>query len=187
MPAPSRTSLEAIVAAGTALLEEAGPDGLTMQAVATRVGVRAPSLYKRVAGRDALVRLVAEAAVRDLTEVLEAATPPDADPAAALVDLAHALRRFAHARPAAFRLIFWSSAEATRPSPELNARAVAPVLRVCAALAGEDRALEAARTVTAWAAGFVGMELADAFRSGGDVDEAFEFGARRLAGAIAAG
>src|SRR3954470_10415884 len=72
MPTPDRTSLEDIVAAGRALLESAGMTGLTMQAVAGRVGVRAPSLYKRVRNRDDLIRLVAEATVRDLGDRLRA-------------------------------------------------------------------------------------------------------------------
>ncbi|MDF2575814.1 MAG: TetR family transcriptional regulator, partial [Agromyces sp.] len=47
MPTPERTTLAEIVRAGRDQLESGGPDGLTMQAVALRVGVRAPSLYKR--------------------------------------------------------------------------------------------------------------------------------------------
>ncbi len=39
-----------------------------------------------------------------------------------------------------------------------------------------ERALDAARLFTAWATGFLNMELAGSFRMGGDVDEAFEFG-----------
>ena len=65
MPTPDRTSLGEIVEAGRELLERDGLDGLTMQAVATRVGVRAPSLYKRVSNRDALVALVADATLRE--------------------------------------------------------------------------------------------------------------------------
>jgi hypothetical protein len=41
---------------------------------------------------------------------------------------------------------------------------------------GEDRALEAARLVTAFAHGFVSMEITGAFRLGGDVDEAYRYG-----------
>ena len=48
MPTPDKTSLDAIVLAARDLLEEDGLGGLTMQAVAHRVGVRAPPLYMRV-------------------------------------------------------------------------------------------------------------------------------------------
>ncbi|TPX01092.1 TetR family transcriptional regulator, partial [Schumannella luteola] len=44
MPAPEKTTLDEIVAAGCELVETLGAEGLTMQAVASRVGVRAPSL-----------------------------------------------------------------------------------------------------------------------------------------------
>lgn len=58
------------------------------------------------------------------------------------------------------------------------------MLRVAADLVGEDDALEAARLVTAWATGFLTMELSGAFRLGGDLDEAFEYGLARLAVAL---
>ncbi len=183
MPTPDRTSLEEIVRAGVELVETGGVAGLTMQAVATRVGVRAPSLYKRVRGRDDLIRLITDEAVRDLEGRLLAAESAT-DAGTALRDLARAFRAFAHDRPAGYRLIFAPESEAGRGDPELLARASAPVLRVAGALAGLDDALPAARTFTAWAHGFVSMELAGAFRLGGDVDGAFEYGLDLLAGAL---
>lgn len=182
MPAPERTTLDAVVRAGREVLETDGPAGLTMQAVAVRVGVRAPSLYKRVAGRDELVRLVTAATVEDLGERL-AAVPESGDPRRDLGRLAHALRQFARSSPAGYGLIFVPGP--TRPDPTTLARISAPVLRVAAALAGPEHALEAARTVTAWAHGFITMELAGAFALGGDVDDAFAFGVARLADALA--
>lgn len=175
MPAPERTSLAAIVDAGRDLLEAGGPSALTMQAVAQRVGVRAPSLYKRVRDRDALLGLVAAATIEELGERL-AAAPPD------VAGLAAAYRTFAHERPEGFRLVL-----SDRGDPEALGRASAPVLRVCADLVGQDEALEAARLVTAWATGFLSMELAGAFRLGGDLDDAFAFGIRRLTVALTAG
>ena len=64
------------------------------------------------------------------------------------------------------------------------AAASASVLRVAGELAGQEHALDAARTFTAWANGFVSMELAGAFRLGGEVDRAFDFGVDRLAEAM---
>ncbi|MFF0153408.1 TetR/AcrR family transcriptional regulator [Micromonospora sp. NPDC005203] len=183
MPTPDRTSVDAIVRAGQDILESAGIAGLTMQAVADRVGVRAPSLYKRVRNRDDLVRLITEATIRDLGERL-AVIVAGSDPRRELAELARAFRAFAHARPRGYQLIFAPRSDLAGPSIVLT-HAVEPVLRVTANLAGEDHALDAARTLTAWANGFVSMELAGAFKLGGDVDQAYEYGIARLADALA--
>ena len=185
MPTPERTSLDAIIDAGRALLEADGLDGLTMQAVADRVGVRAPSLYKRVRNRDELIARIAEATLQELSERLDdAADPtPGADPGAELARFARAVRAFAHERPAGFRLIFAPGAE-LRLSDAALADASGAVLRVAGELAGDEQRLDAARTITAWVNGFVSMELAGAFRLGGDVDRAFEFGIASLGGAL---
>ncbi|MFF2370334.1 TetR/AcrR family transcriptional regulator [Agromyces sp. NPDC058110] len=185
MPTPERTSLAAIVEAGRELLELGGLDGLTMQAVADRVGVRAPSLYKRVSGRDALIALVVDATLRDLgDDAGRAAERAGDDPRARLVALAHALRAFARRRPVAFRIVFAPGAELHLDGETLRASSAA-VLSAAGDLAGEEHALDAARTFTAWATGFASMELAGAFRLGGDVDRAFAFGVEALVAAVA--
>ncbi len=164
MPTPDRTSLAEIVDAGRDVLEEGGPSRLTMQSVAERVGVRAPSLYKRVRDRDALIAAVITATIDDLADRLEASDR-------SIEGLARVYRGFAHDRPEGFRLIFSASG-----SQAALGRASATILQSVRAVAGEGRALEAARLVTAWATGFVQMELAGAFQLGGDLDEAFAFG-----------
>ena len=164
VPTPDRTSLDEIVAVARELLEL---DELTMQAVADRVGVRAPSLYKRVQSRDELVRLVAEATLRDVSRI-----------SGDLYAVAAAYRAFAHARPAAFRLVMSSSVD-----PQLAALASGPILRAAAELA-PDHALEAARTLTAWANGFISMELSGGFNLDGSVDAAWHYGLDALIEAI---
>lgn len=174
MPTPERTSTEEIVAAGREILEVAGPSGLTMQAVAERVGVRAPSLYKRVRDRDALHSAVAAASIEALTARLEAAGDD-------IGALAHAYRDFAHQHPEGFRLMFTIAA----PHDALE-RSAAPLIRTASALVGQEDALDAARFFTAWATGFLQMELSGAFRLGGDVDRSFEYGLHRLLAGITA-
>lgn len=187
MPTPARTSLDEVVQAARDLLGSEGLAALTMQAVADRVGVRAPSLYKRVRSRDDLVRLVATTVAHELGDRVDALVHRDsgsADARTQLSELAHAVRAFAHARPEEYRLIFVPSSDATRPDPDALSHSVAPLLHVSTELAGPDDALAAARTVTAWVTGFIAMDLAGAFRLGGDVDDAFEFGITRLAAAL---
>ncbi|MGH4033565.1 TetR/AcrR family transcriptional regulator [Actinomycetota bacterium Odt1-20B] len=164
MPTPEKTSLPHIVAAGRDLLEAGGQQGLTMQSVAERVGVRAPSLYKHVANRAALLAAVAEATVDDLTTSLEATD-------GTLEELVRCYRRHAQAWPEGFRLM-----HSAHTPPETLARAAGPILRVSQDLVGEQDALNAARMLTSWATGFIEMELNGAFRLGGDIDSAFEYG-----------
>jgi AcrR family transcriptional regulator len=183
VPTPSRTSVDEIVRAGRSILEADGIDGLTMQRVAATVGVRAPSLYKRVRGRADLIRLIGNDIARELADSLDAAAT-SGDPRADLRALANAFRAFARTHPKAYGLMFGQLPEEARADPELNARASGALLRTASALAGPDHALEAARTVVAWANGFVSMELSGAFRLGGDVDRAFAFGIDRLTNSI---
>ena len=167
MPTPSRTSLDQIVDAGCALLESGGAESLTMQKVAERVGVRAPSLYKHVRDRDALLDAVVAAKIDELVDCLN-------ETDGSLSALIRAYRAYAHRRPEGFRLMF-------SPGAPLDAleRAAEPLIAATRQLVGAE-ALEAARLVTAWATGFIQMELAGAFRLGGDVDHAFEYGLAHL-------
>jgi AcrR family transcriptional regulator len=176
VPTPEKTSLSAIVAAGREILESGGQQGLTMQSVATRVGVRAPSLYKHVRDRAALLAAVAEAAIDELIARLEATD-------GSIEELVREYRRFGQDRPEAFRLLMLT---VVAPAEALG-RAAAPMLRVSGQLAGEKEALEAARLVTAWATGFIGMELTGAFRLGGDVDQSFEYGLAHMRRALVGG
>jgi AcrR family transcriptional regulator len=178
MPTPDRTSLDAILLAARELLEADGPAGLTMAAIAARVGVRAPSLYKRVENREALLRSVAEATLTDLAERL--------DGAGSAREVLDAFRAFGHERPAAFQLVMTPGPGVPTARREFGAAASAAALRVGEELVGPTHALDAARTLTAWVAGFVIMELNGGFQLGGDVDEAWDFGAGRVLAALAA-
>ena len=184
-PARARTSLDEVVAAGRDLLEVGGPDAVTMLAVAERVGVKAPSLYKRLRDRNALLAAMAADTARELRASLETGAI-DADPAASLRAMAHAFRTFAQAHPRSVELLFADLPADARSTPETNAAVAAPIVEAAGRLAGPDHALEAARLITAFARGFTSMETAGAFRLGGDVDEAYGYGIDVLVEALAA-
>jgi AcrR family transcriptional regulator len=178
-PAPAHTSLPEILAAARALLERGGLEALTMAAVAERVGVKAPSLYKRFADRTELIAAVATDVATDLGRTMRAAAS-DADPAARLAALAIAYRTFALDAPRSTALLFSAVAPGAEPSPQAQAEAARPVLDVAQAIVGPARALAAARVLTAFAHGFTSMEAAGAFRFGGDVEEAYRLGIAAL-------
>jgi AcrR family transcriptional regulator len=179
LPTPAKTSIPDIVAAGRQILEADGVDALTLVAVADAVGVRAPSLYKRIDGRSDLVRRISNDVAADLQSRLEAAAA-SGDARTDLRAMARTARTFAHENPHAYSLLFGPLPETWRIDPALNAEVGAVILRVTAKLAGPEEALSAARTVVAWLNGFLAMELNGSFRLGGDVEAAFDYGIDRI-------
>jgi AcrR family transcriptional regulator len=184
-PAPARTSRDAILSAARALLEEGGLDAVTMAAVGDRVGVRGPSLYKHVPNRAALIRTIAEAVTEDLGRALRRAVATG-DPRADLRAATMAYRAFVHANPNGYGLLFANVAPELQPDPEVLAETGRPLVEAMGSLVGPDAALASARTVTAWAHGFVSMELAGAFRLGGDLDDAYEVGIQTILAGVSA-
>lgn len=175
MPTPARTSTEQLVAVARRIVATDGLEGLTMARVAGVVGVQAPSLYKRVPGRAALVRLAAGDLLSELSSALASATG-SGDPEADLRALARRFRSFARAEPSLLTLVFSRLPDEMALDAAAVARSVEPLLGITTALLGAPRALPAARTLTAWVTGFVRMEGQGAFGLGGSVDEAFDFG-----------
>jgi len=183
-PAPARTSTDAVVVAARVILETGGLSSVTMRSVADAVGVKGPSLYKRVPDRAALLRAIADSVVNDLGMTLSRATEPG-DPEANLRAVATAYRRFVLDNPNGYRLLFTDLADANPDSSSLAALG-GPVVDLMTRLVGPSDALEGARTFVAWAHGFVSMELAGAFRLGGDLEDAYAFGIETILAGVSA-
>jgi len=184
MPAVAKASDAQILAAARRLVERDGPAALSMQAVADAVGVRAPSLYKRFADRAALLGAVQRQVFAELGERLEvAAARPGPDYALAAV--ADAYRAFARAHPHLYALMYSPDVPRDEAGDAARRAAAQPILSRLRDRVGLARALPTARVLTAFVHGFVSMELAGAFRLGGDVDEAFAHGLQLLLSSIA--
>ena len=160
-----------IVGAALELLEQHGPDGLTMRAIAERLGIRAPSLYKHFENKDALeVALVAEGlrgAAATFTRVVEASDEP-------LHDLAHAYREWAVRTPHLYRLMTHKPLPREQLPPGLEAAAGAPLVH---AIGGD---VDLARAAWAFVHGMASLEIAGRFPPGADLDAAWRAGTSAL-------
>lgn len=160
-----------LVAAGRALLEEGGPEALSMRRLAEAVGIRAPSIYKHLANKEALEVAVVADGLREFAELCEEAVSGADEP---LQSLALAYRAFARAHPHLYRLINDRPLPRDRLPEGLEARAGAPLF----AAAGRDP--DRARAAWAFAHGMVMLELTDRFPLGADLDAAWAEGVRAL-------
>jgi len=158
-----------VVEAALALVDDGGPDALTLAGVADRLGVRGPSLYNHVDGLDDLRERTAARALRDLADALEVVAD-DEDPRALLV----AYRRWAGHHPSRYALL------PVVPAPD-DAATSAPSVRLVGlvtAWAGRfglhgDDAVHAARTLRSAMHGFCTIETAGGFGLPVDVEESF--------------
>ncbi|GHJ48341.1 putative transcriptional regulator, TetR family protein [Catellatospora sp. TT07R-123] len=98
-----------LIAAATALLEEAGSeDAISLRGVARRAGVTAPSIYAHFASREEILVAVIAEVYEDMTAAMTAAYE-EPDPHARLRGLCCAYLDFAHAHPHRYRVVFGRS------------------------------------------------------------------------------
>jgi AcrR family transcriptional regulator len=104
-----------IVAEARVLVEEEGLEALSMRRLATRLGVRAPSLYKHVADKQALLDALIAEALREQGDLMRKAVDGADDPLVALVTQ---FRLWALEHPALHELC---TAERLDPGPLVQA------------------------------------------------------------------
>ena len=157
-----------IVEVAGALLEQHGPDGVTMRAIADVIGIRAPSLYKHIANKHELeVALIADGFVQQ-AEAFEKALAQDVTAPALAV--AAAYRTWALEHQHLYRMMN----DQPLPRDELpQGIEERPVGLVLEAFAGDrDRA----RAAWAFAHGMVTLELADRFPPDADIAVTWRIG-----------
>jgi AcrR family transcriptional regulator len=153
-----------IVTAARRLLEEEGPEALSMRNVAAEIGIRAPSLYEHVADKRALESAIIAAGLREQGAAFREAlaADPGGDP---LSVVAHAWRRWAKAHPHVYGLIYVRDLDRSDSAvADAELAAGAPLREIC----GGD--LVTARVIWAFAHGMVNLELTDRFPPGTDVE-----------------
>lgn len=154
--------------------DEVGLTNVTLAAVAARLGVRLPSLYKHVAGMEALQRLIAIRAKTELADVLGRAAVGKAG-ATALAAMFLACRDWATQHPGRYEAII----QPALPQDTEHTAASESILRVAFdVLAGYqlegDDAVDAVRALWASLHGFIALEHAGGFGLPADIDRSFE-------------
>jgi AcrR family transcriptional regulator len=160
-----------ILAAARELLEDGGPDAVTMRAIAERLGIRAPSLYKHVPDKAELEAVMVADGFVESAAAFTAATAGAAHPLRAL---AAAYRAWALAHPHLYQLMTNRPLERDRLPEGVEASAAAPLVDAC----GGDGDL--ARAAWAFAHGMASLELAGRFPPGADLDAAWRAGVDAL-------
>jgi AcrR family transcriptional regulator len=97
---------EILAAAQALLLETADTSAVSIRAIAERVGVTPPSIYRHFADKDALMLAVCGAVFGRLDEAMEKTATGAADPLEELRLKGHAYVTFGVAHPEHYRLIF---------------------------------------------------------------------------------
>ena len=175
MPYPAQTNRETIIQTARTLIERDGVAHLSLAELASVLGIKAPSLYRHVPSKTALLQAVVTLTFQQLFPAYDVAqAEAGSDPKEQLLAILRAHRRFAHANPRTYVLAFTTTVPEERADPRMLERRVLPIQAVMAALAGREQSLPALRGVLALVHGFVMLELNDQFRRDGDVDAAFE-------------
>ena len=174
-PYPVQTNREAIIKTARELMERDGLDNLSLSSVASTLGIKAPSLYRHIKNKGALLHAVIEHTYQDLFNTYdEAIANTTNDPEEQLISLAHAQRKFAHANPNAYMLAYEVKDPEVRADPNILLERAIILQKIMARISGEEQSLTALRGLLAIGHGFIMLELNGQFQRGGDLSNAFE-------------
>ena len=167
-------SRDLVIADAARLLDELGPNGLTLAAVADSLGVRIPSLYKHVDGMPALQRGITVAAKGDFADALSSVAVGKSREDA-MTAIAYAYRDWALAHPGQYPLVVRAPVAGDAADEAVSAALVALVFTV---LAGyelrADDAVDATRFARAALHGFVSLETSSGYEMPVDVARSFD-------------
>ena len=162
-----------VVASAAGLADEIGFQGVTMGLLASRLGVRSPSLYKHVGGLADLQHRLATLALTELGEVVRDAVQGKAG-RDALAAMMIAMRGYVSAHPG--RYAATTGAETTGPDDPLEVASARVIASIAAVLRGYGIAEgEMTHAIRSTMHGFAILEASGGFQWDADPDESFEW------------
>ena len=156
------------------MADEVGLDNLTFSAVAARLGISVPGLYKHVASIDEVRRDIAILGIEDLTDRITMATIGKSD-VKAIRAAAIAYREYARQHPGRYA----ASIVAPAPGDDRHNVASDRLLQIMFAILdgfdlSKDEEIDAIRSFRAIAHGFASLEAAGGFGIPQSVDASFD-------------
>lgn len=165
---------DTVVAAAATIADAEGVEAVTVSRVAADLGVKAPSLYNHVAGRDGLVRGIALLGLLELADAIrDAAIGRSGDDA--LLSAAHAYRAYVKQHPGRYAA---GAIAAPAPDDEEHQQAATAILGLLRSILrawqlSDDDTIHALRALRASIHGFTTLETSSGFGLSQDVDESF--------------
>jgi AcrR family transcriptional regulator len=175
-PPPRSDRVNQIVAAARRLVETEGAEALTMRRLGDELGIKAPSLYKHLASRDAVVAHVVDETLFDSGDLMHAAVSAPATDATGgpVLALLAAYRSFGHDHPHLYRLVTTGDLPRSALTPGLEGWAGEPFYRAT----GDPYRAQA---LWAFAHGALILEIDGRFIPGSDLDQTWLDGGRAFA------
>ena len=163
----------AVVEVALGVVDEHGPEGLTLAAVAQGCGVATPSLYKHVASLGELKTLVGVRVLEDMTDQFTAAVLGRGGDEA-VTALMHAYRAYVAARPKRYAAMPMDPLH--DPVQEAAGKKLVGVMYATLRGYGLEgpAAVHATRRLRALVHGFVSVESAGGFGLPEDLDETYD-------------
>ncbi|HEY5731525.1 MAG TPA: WHG domain-containing protein [Anaerolineales bacterium] len=174
-PYPVQTDRETIIETARILIERDGVEHLSLGNVAAELGIKAPSLYRHIESKSALLQAVIEHTYLSLFRAYDKALSNSGEnPTEQLMALSQAQRTFAHANPNSYLLAYAAQDPELRADPNMLLERAVIIQKIIIQISGEENSLPALRGLLALAHGFIMLELNGQFRRGGDLSAAFE-------------
>jgi AcrR family transcriptional regulator len=173
-----------VVAAAAEIADSEGLEAVTLSRVAKAIGVRPPSLYNHIDGRDGLMRLLAIESVSELAVAITGAAVGRSREDA-LRAVAVAYRAYALDHPGRYAATVRAPAADDAMAQDAALSAVTPMVAILAGwgIEGPD-AVHLVRVIRSAMHGFVSIEMGGGFGLPLDLDHSFDLLVDSLVAAI---
>lgn len=166
-----------VVTAAVVCLQKDGEAGLGVNRVARELGIRPPSIYKHIAGNEALRCAVAAEGMRLLTEHLKHQVQDVGQQDCLIRTVAHAVRQFFHKNPALHQVMTMTTIDASAPDFQAIKQAFLRFNATAFELfnLNDDDFIHALRMFVSACHGFALLEQSQQFKEPQSLDESYEW------------